>query len=448
MLRKQSSSAIFFKLHRVTQSSNIIGIDAFAYHARHYSMICKTSFMGRSISNSNNAIYSPVSINLLHKFASSRNFSSKSDIVFTEHQLMTAATWWAQFLPGVKKVSFEALNQYAKIQGQDADWLQFIHHLRQSEKTINQEQFETFIKSLMQNIKTLHIQKEWGGLYYIQLGHESIYEPPNIVEQALLEAKISNSAFGLFPFKTEMRIYHNGHIKVGRKVYTSNQDVAHYDLQDENLCEDFQNASYMVIRGAPFRLVTINLDALTGSLYFGSQLNLKPLKNIESDTFIYITLHLRNFNGSEHEFLQFSDKEWIDILQDRDKIKEHFTSSAFFYYKNSKEKALEKNSFIGLGEVMSEELHEGYYRYTTGPVKMILAPQDGTVGEYLIRVRKHDCLIRKDNENVIRIWTEELPLFEARLCDSHGKILSDKVYKPDNVPGEQNEQQREHRFKR
>ena len=87
-----------------------------------------------------------------------------------------------------------------------------------------------------------------------------------------------------------------------------------------------------------------------------------------------------------------------------------------------------------LGEATTETIATDYYQYNTGPVKVMSAPQAGTVGYDLVtKVEANDFIIQRENKDKLNAISKDRRDFQAKLSDKQGKILSDSVYKPGEV---------------
>jgi hypothetical protein len=357
--------------------------------------------------------------------------------IFSDHQITMAALWWAAYLPGVEPISFDEINKNAQPGSKPAETLQILHDMHtRSAKHVTKEQIAIFIRILKNKILDSKI-RNLDGLDYIQIGNHSSYDPPRIITEALQEAEIKASAYLTFPMKTEMKIYNNGQIFVNDEVYATDPACIHYG---EDF--DFSAAHYMVITGAKFRIVPINLDEVENTLYTGPVSDLRPFDSKDllywnddkNDVIsvVFAKIPLRYFNGSEADFLALSNNELTNMLQDPEMLIKHFPAdSAYIEYRKSREKFLGKSSYRDIGEVTEEKIGTEYYQHTTGPVKVMSAPQAGTVGYlFVTTVAPNDFIIKRDNKNKLNAISKGHRDFQAKLSDKQGKLLSDLVFKP------------------
>lgn len=350
---------------------------------------------------------------------------------FSDKQIKMAAKWWAQFLPGRKKVTFETINKIACLEGETAQFSRMMYQLEMDNApSISDAQYKDFIKILSDKIRHLNV-KTYSSIPYLKMGDVSSYHPPQIVEEALKEAQISESGFGWFPYKTEMNIYNNGQISVNGEIFSTNPEVIHFDVNHT----DFSIAPFMKITGHKFRIVEINMSELKKPLCGGFIEDTRIVEPEMGVKQLFTSFNLSDFKGSEEEFLKLSNDELVDILQDAQKLKVYFPNLTCILYNKSKEEMLKDTSFSHIGAVTKEELSTDYYQYSTGPVKVILAPQSGTVKAWgLEPVSENDFLIARENSNHINYLPKKGGTsFEARFCDKNGNIISDTVCKPGNA---------------
>ena len=366
------------------------------------------------------------------------NPSPKQNL-FSDHVITMAALWWAAYLPGVDPASFAELTKNVKLRGKQAETLRILHDVNsRSAKPVTNEQLANFIRILKNKIKKKILENDIDGVDYIQVGRHSSWDPPIMITEALQEAEIKLSAYLHFPMKTEMKIYNNGQIFVNDEVYATDPACIHYDNDF-----DFSRAQYMVITGEKFRIVPIKLSEVENNLYTGKTSDLRPfdIKDLlywsddknEVISVVFAKLPLGYFNGSETDFLALSNNELTAILQEPAKLTKHFDSgSGYISYEKSRDKFLGERSIFDLGDVMAEKIGtDDYYQHTTGPVKVMSAPQDGTIGYHLvIKVATNDFIIKRDNTEKINSVTKDRRNFQAKLSDKQGKILSDLVFKP------------------
>ncbi len=365
------------------------------------------------------------------------------NIQFSEHVFRVAAMWWAQYLPGVKKVDFSEINQNSRLTGYVAIISEVTHeHIQSRSRAATEQQVNQFIDIVARKLAELARKpgqlKEYSkDLYHFQIGSRSDYHPPKMMEEALDEAKIKMPAFGSFPYKTEMKIYNNGQIMINDQVISTDPRYVHYTNH-----YDFSSAPYMKINGDKFRLLEINRAALKGELFTGFVNDLRPFKiddtlefgdekeNLDTSR-VYITIHTRNFLGNEQGLLSLSDEDLINILQDEAMIIKYFAKDDCIYYKINKEKCLKATSYTGIGDVVVEQLAPNLYEYSTGPVQVFPAPSEGTVAGYeMAVVHVGDFLIYREANESVKVLPAEQNVFAARLCDKSGKILSEKIYRP------------------
>lgn len=151
---------------------------------------------------------------------------------FSEYQLYVAACAWAQYLPGVKSMDFAEINRNSKIsEPKHVRFLSITEKINRQSTSVTSEQLNAFVYALLESIKTLGFKKNDDGPSYIEIGDSSSYEPPSIVSDAVKKAGIQCLDFGLFPFKSVMRIYANGNIQFNEKIYCTNAEEEHYGNQ-------------------------------------------------------------------------------------------------------------------------------------------------------------------------------------------------------------------------
>ena len=358
--------------------------------------------------------------------------------LFSDIQIKKAAEWWAQYLPGRKNVSFDEINEHSKIEGRSKRILHAQHNMHIGTwAAITDEQYSNFIKILTNKIRAkLKLEKSYTGLQYLRIGHVSVYDPPKIVDEAMQEANIRASAFGLFPYKTEMHIYDNGQIQVGDEVISTDPAFKYFAPTQTDL---FSRAPYVKIEGQKFKLVEVDLENVKESHLFHGEVRRNTKFNVDSVRIwgddpkevikkVYTKLYVDDFNGSENDFLKMTNQQLVEILQNRKKFKAIFKSDWIFYHK-SKERLLKDTSYGSVGAVSVEALTDDVYQYTTGPVRANIAPQDGTVGSYMLHpIKKGDFLIYREDKSTLD-YMDKAPGFAAKLCDEKGNILSDKTYK-------------------
>lgn len=130
----------------------------------------------------------------------------------------TAAKYWGTFLPGVQDICFSDINKHSKL---DITKAMSVLHQIAHEKPITQEQHEKFIEILAQKILTKDFYR--GS---IQLGDMSSYEPAKEIEEAINEAGLEISAFGIMPYKTQMNLYPDGHTTINYETVDLSQNPA------------------------------------------------------------------------------------------------------------------------------------------------------------------------------------------------------------------------------
>lgn len=362
-------------------------------------------------------------------FSRHYSYSHLKSAQFTKKQFEIAAIWWSQFLPGVKKVSFEEINQHSKLE--DVAMMSRLHDFqRANTDAITKQQLIAFIQILSQKIDTLTLENHGGDLSYLQIGDESSYNPPEIVENALKESSIKASAFGLFPYKTAMKIYNNGQIQIGNQVFCTNPEIKHYGINT-----NFVHAPWVKISGDKFKALEIELDALNGQLLTGfinrlRKFEKKDVLSWKDDihtpiSHIHTSISLSDFKGSEEEFLQFSNEQWIHILQDETEIHKYFHESMYIYYRKTREEWMNA-TYFSIGSAVAEKIGDDYYQYTTGPVQALRATHKGTVGtNSLTCIAPNDLIIKTKmwNEVTIGYLRNSNDLFKIQLCDKNGQIL-------------------------
>ena len=143
----------------------------------------------------------------------------KEKLAITTEQALAAAKYWGNFLPGVKDVYFSDINKHSKLD--TSKTMQTISILNKIARqgTVTQDQYNSFVEILAKKI--LAKELDWDS---VQLGHSSFYEPPEEVQEAIDEAGLKISAFGIMPFKTQMNIYPDGHIEVNYKTIDLTQN--------------------------------------------------------------------------------------------------------------------------------------------------------------------------------------------------------------------------------
>lgn len=370
-----------------------------------------------------------------------RNRNDES--IFTEDQVRLAAEWWAKFLPAAQKIDSDVIDSNSKLEASTFRIFTALHDQMSFAEKMDLTKYNDFITILANKIRQLLPIKEWdSGLYYLQIGDSGSYEPPRIVEEAMEEAKFETNALGRFPFKTEMHIYDNGQILVGNEVLSSNP-LLQFSDSDMN----FDSAPLMKISGDAFRIVSCDLRELKGSLYTGFITNLDKFKSSqalnwdddrnEEITHVFTKVKLNHFKGTEKEFLALDNNDWLEILQDKDKIKQYLNDLTGLYVKNE-ERCLRNTEYLYIGDVKVEKIGENYYQYVTEPVKILSVPLEGSVkdGSQLISVCPKDFLIKK------RKGLSALPansvlkdMFVAQFCDPNGTVISDTKYRPgDELP--------------
>lgn len=326
--------------------------------------------------------------------------TSSNELQFSQAQVTAAATWWAQFL--TPNTNFSEINKNTSIK--DGIFESVVQMRLDLNDRITDEQIKKFIEILSAKIQ---LQKLQTGLDlpYVQLGHRSSYQPPKIVEESPDEANIS----GVFPFKTEMRIYSNGPVVVNDKcIYTDPLSV-HYDSKTS-----FAGSTEMIISGDKFREITIPLSVQQG-LWEGweghwqridpKRLSLRSLgssrDNVDSN--IYAKVHLHHFKGSETDFLTLTNEDWIRILSTWSELEKYMdVAKLSIFYDKHKISPQEKNSFGHIGPVtyqLVDQNRQDYYEHTTGRVRVLSAPRRGTVGNYYLRsVSAGDMILKRECE--------------------------------------------------
>lgn len=410
---------------------------------------------------------------------------------FSAFQIEMAAMWWAQFLPGVQKVSLAEIHQHLQQSDPDKQNIPIMDE-KNRQNPVTAEQYNLFLDTLYNKITKLPAEKEFGNPYdYLSVGNPNSGMTPKIILESIKEANIQASAFDLFFSGKWMRIYNNGQI-MGRarpfsyEVVSTNPEIIHYGAKT-----NLDSAHLMKITGGKFKMVEIkkdklqrhllkkrvDMDKLPFSFYFtkiasskdeaiyehllkGSVNKLEPLYFSEDDAIfngddlsadipqVYAKLYLSGFKGTEEEFLELTNEKWIRILQDPSKIKKYFHENACISYVREKDRALNSNfshALIGIlhQEVGCEQISKDYYQYATRPVRVLSAPKEGTIGwtyphaDGLKPIHPNDFIVRGlYGWSFLRKCDVEFNYGpEGRLCDEQGKILSDKVYRPgDELP--------------
>lgn len=270
-------------------------------------------------------------------------------------------------------------------------------------------------------------------LDHLQIGHSSFYGPPIMIKKAAEKIGVYPAKFE----KVEMLIYTNGNILFNGRVVCTNAEVTHY----ESNTLSFDNAPYMVITGDKFKLFEIPADpAIT--LYEGGgsdirEFYLTPI-GWESvrDNKLYVKVYTHEFLGSESELLAMTNEALYQIIQDPNKVKTTFKSDDSFFIWTDKPGNIAKY-YGGIGTVNIEKIHDSYYQVSTGVVRVLSAPQKGTVGTIdLSMIKPKDFIIlHASDEKILGFMNEDFRNFKARLCTREGYILSEKIFKPgDSVP--------------
>lgn|GEM_PF-2943315 len=162
-----------------------------------------------------------------------------------------AAVWWAQYLSYVRDVKFSGICNFKE------DTIEMVHKA-QKKYCVPKKLVDNFIDILQGKILLLEAQYHRK---YIMI--EIDYNPPKIIEEAIDEAGIRVSPFGLFPFKTNMVIHQDGYIIVNNKVVYLNENLKLLSANDPILAESIK----VKINLPQFIILKINLTTLEGDLY-------------------------------------------------------------------------------------------------------------------------------------------------------------------------------------
>ncbi|MCC2646947.1 MAG: hypothetical protein K0R02_1012 [Rickettsiaceae bacterium] len=387
------------------------------------------------------------------------------ETIFPREQVKAAAKWWAQYLPGYKTVTWDEINKNTKLLGEMGETASILNFMmrkaalkevdikdpEERAKSIKEltEKFDKFIEILSHKIYMKELNSGYSD--YIQLGHASFYEPPHEVEEALKESGIKAVAYGLFPGKTEMDIFYNGQINVHNKIIYTPPHLTHYTK--DNL--DLEHAPYMVIKGYDYRIVEIKTDKVTDlyeiNLYGDSKTKRYDLDKAHYSwktgvhsrpEKVYMKIDEKDFKNIE-DFSKITDEDLIKILQNPEQMLQVFKKNAFLYYKDKLDN--EGTSFMGgIGKVTPENLGNNFFKYTTGPVKVVKVDKDGIIDGYNVcEVKAGEFLIyrevKKDSEKCLETFPASYKDsgFAAYLSDKDGNILYNKAYYPgDELPVE------------
>ena len=264
---------------------------------------------------------------------------------------------------------FGEINEHVKVDSAIAEVQYAMLQESKYKVAITKEQYDAFVKSLAEKMLTIKCH-DYSDLAYLQVGHSSSYDPPRIVDEAMKEAGITFPSFGLFPYKSEMHLYENGHVLVDGKVIRTNLEFAHYEYDDA-----FDYAPFMKITGNKFRIVEIPASMAENAIFTGhivsfpEKLKLENLnsifegKNPKPAPKVYTAVHLRDVTKSEEEFLKLSNEDWIAILQDPKRINETFKHDAYVYYRKDKSEILKNTSYGHIGDVTVETIADNYYQH-------------------------------------------------------------------------------------
>ncbi len=354
--------------------------------------------------------------------------TGSNELQFSQEQVTAAATWWAQFLR--PNTNFSEVNRNTGIK--DGVFESIVQMRLDLNDRITDEQIKKFIEILSAKIQ---LQKLHTGLDlpYVQLGNRSTYGAPKIVEESLDEANIS----GVFPFKTEMRIYSNGHVVVNDECIYTDPLLAHYDSSTS-----FAGSTEMIISGDKFREITIPMSAQQG-LWEGweghwhrfdpKSLSLESSRGNE-DSNVYATVHLHNFKGSEVDFLTLTNEDWIRILSTWSEFKKYMdVGKLSIFYDNHKISPQSTNSFGHIGPVtyqLVDQNRQDYYEFNTGPVRVLSAPKTGTVGQYYLRsVLVGDMIFKREcqpEKGAVYFLPARETLFSARPLSQVNNPIAEK----------------------
>lgn len=320
-----------------------------------------------------------------------------SELQFSQEQVLAAATWWAQFLR--PNTDFSEIHKNTGIQ--DGIFETVVHMRLDRNDRITDEQSKKFIEILSAKIQLQKLQTDLDIPSYIQIGHCDSYDTPQIVNESLDEANIS----GVFPAQTQMMIYSNGHVMVNDECIYTNPSLTHYDSNTS-----FAESTQMVISGDKFREITIPMSRAQQGLWEGYKGNWHRVdpKNLlrngsagEEAPNIYAKVHLGDFKGSEADFLQLTNEDWISIFSTWSELKKHMNEETVcVFYQKQKISPQLKNSFKHIGPVtyrLVDQNRPDYYEVTTGPVRAMSVPKAGTVGKsYLWPVSAGDMIFKRE----------------------------------------------------
>lgn len=316
----------------------------------------------------------------------------------SENLARQAAIWWSQYLPGVKDINSSEIHDLEE----DNPLRTLVENAHTKHKTnvVSREKVDKFIDTLQNKILQLKIERK-----IITLGHRSIYAPPKEVTQSVRELGI----YAMFPFKTEMIIHTDGYILVDDEIVYLDENLRL--LTAELLTEKVR----VKINRPQFRLLKIDLAVLQGDLYQyddETPVALDKFKyyntwedNKPYEAF-YVEFKFDEFVGGEQALRNFSDKDLLDILQDKDKFIASIKNGTHLHYFTNNITKKNASYGNGWGELQYEDLGNGYFCNTTGIVNAFKVPSDSSYIVYpagwaseLIKVTDHHLLVpSKDNK--------------------------------------------------
>ena len=362
-----------------------------------------------------------------------------------EEQLRIAATLWAQYLPGVQKTSI--LKNLHEVSNTNLPVLEVTLLLKMmADRDVTSEQVFQFIVHLMQGIARSPHERSFddNNQPRKQLGHAGTFDPPLVVDEAVEAAGIEDSSFGMFPFKSVMQIFDNGHIQYNDRWLCTNPFETHYNdklistplehYDDEVVFTVGKNAPFMILSGLRYKLFEISFlpDEKFYDGYSDDPWEFTPSKEQHSsdESKIYFALPLSQFKGTESELMRLSNEEFRLIMKDERKFRNFI--NGYVSHQFHKNDVLNKN-FDQIGILGSRKLEgENYYERTTGVVRVLPVLKKGTVDiehDHAKTVNLHDFIIlSQEGTKILGYLTTSGPKLNGRLCDDSGKILGDENF--------------------
>lgn len=366
---------------------------------------------------------------------------------FSEYQIKIAVIWWSQFLLGKNEVvSIDEVMQIDASIDNPSLWREMLIDLHNLyNKTFpssysiyfrypvaSDDEYSNFIKILSKKIRNISLEEGPPYLNIVNL----CYNIPGIIQEAILESAIDIDPYrGHFNTHNEMEIYPNGLIITNNETFSTNPAIKCYGKDT-----DFSGACLVKITGNKFKLVEINADEVKSNLFtntkYFTELNPNELTRSndnpdETITHIYAQLNQHDFKRSEDEFLKLTNKECVDILQDREMIKKFFKPTVISYVSDKKDFFRDKEA--DFATLFIQPLGDNYYQFSTKPLKVLSAPQEGMAGR--LSVSPKDFIIQTDKNNSDITVLKKGCDFKARLCNNKGEIVSDMIYRPgDELP--------------